>query len=81
MADDATEDDEDLGEPIAELSELREDPSPGFITRILGALRRRNLGSQLATFGWTGLGAVFVEFVKIIFSVFETDTDTRGGAD
>lgn len=74
-------DEADLGEPIRELAELEEVPSSGFVGRLFNLLRRRDLGSQLATLGWTGMGAVFVEFLKVIFSVFETKTPDSGGSD
>ena len=74
-------DEDDLGEPIHELAELEEVPSSGFVTRLFNLLRRRDLGSQLATLGWTGLGTVFIEFLKVIFAVFETNTPDREGSD
>mgnify|MGYP006908220264 CR=1 FL=1 len=81
MADDDTPDLDptDLGEPIAELRELRDDPPTGFVARFLDRLRRRDLSRQLTTLGWTGFGAVFVEFLKVIFSMFETSPRDEGG--
>jgi hypothetical protein len=75
------DDDEALGSPIGELAQFREPPSPGFVHRLLDSLRRRDLSSQLATLGWTGLGSVFVEYIKLIFSVFDANTDSRGGSE
>ena len=69
----------DLGEPIAELRELRDEPPSGFVARLLDRLRRRDLSRQLTTLGWTGFAAVFVEFLKVIFSVFETSSRDEGG--
>jgi len=71
---DATE----LGEPIAELRELAEDPPTGFLGRLLNSLRRRDLGSQLATFSWNGLGTVLLEFFQVVFSIFDTNPRDRG---
>ncbi len=84
MADDpndTTDDTDDLGEPIAELGQLAEAPSAGFLERLRRSLQRRSLGSQLASLGWSGLGAVLLEFLRMIYALFEnkpTDTD-RGG--
>lgn len=69
-------DTEDLGEPIAELRELEEIPDRGFVGRLMNSLRRRDLSSQVATLSWNGLGAVLLEFLKIMFAGFST-TDGR----
>jgi len=71
---------EDLGEPIAELRTLAEEPTPGFVFRLVNSLRRRDLSSQLATLSWIGLGAVLVEFIRMIFSFLDNPQD-RGGSD
>ena len=68
----------DLGEPIAELRELVEDPPTGFIGRLLNSLRRRDLSSQLVSFSWNGLGTVLFEFIQMIFSIFDTNPRDRG---
>ncbi|NNF13435.1 MAG: hypothetical protein HKN72_09435 [Gemmatimonadetes bacterium] len=79
MADEPAPDLEDLGEPIAELRELSHEPPPGFVARLLDRLRRRDLSRQLTTLGWTGFGAVFVEFLKLVFSAFEPSPRDEGG--
>lgn len=86
MADDEAPPDEgldpnDLGEPIAELALLEEVPSSGFVGRLINVLRRRSLSSQLATLGWTGLGEVFTEFLKMIMSSFGSTSRNEGAAD
>lgn len=75
MADD---DLEDLGEPIGELRELDEGPSSGFLGRLRNALRRRSLGSHLASLGWSGVGAVFFEFLQMIYALFQDKPTDRG---
>lgn len=75
------EDVTDLGEPIAELRELRDEPPSGFVTRLLDRLGRRDLGRQLTILGWTGFGAVFVEFLRLVFSMFETIPRDEGGTE
>lgn len=69
---------EDLGEPIDELRELAEVPSAGFIESIRRSLQRRSLGSQLASLGWSGLGAVAVEFLHMIYALFQDKPSDRG---
>ena len=83
MADEGDEMDDatvDMGEPIEELRLFEEAPSPGFLGRLLGALRRKDLSSQLATLSWTGFGVVVLEYLKMLFSIFETDPGDRGGS-
>lgn len=79
--DEVVGDDADLGEPIAELRDLEEVPSAGFLGRLRNSLRRRALGAQVATLSWTGLATVVVEFIRVIFSIFETNQRDEGGAD
>jgi len=79
VADDDAPDLDDLGEPIAELRELRDEPPSGFVARLLDRLRRRDLSRQLTTLGWTGFAAVLVEFLKLMFSMFETSPRDEGG--
>ena len=75
--DDEREGIEDLGDPVRELRELREPASPGLLARVLRSVRRRSLGAQLATLGWTALGEVFLELAKLVHALFQSDT-TRG---
>ena len=70
--------DEDLGEPIAELSGYEERPSGGFLGRVVRSLQRRTLGSQLATLTWTAMGEVFLEFLKVIHSLFQSGRPDQG---
>ena len=61
---------EELGDPIMELQELREDVSSGFMARVLSALQRRSLVGNLATMAWTASAQALLEFLEMIFSVF-----------
>lgn len=72
---------DDLGEPIAELRDFQAEPPSGFVHRLLNTLRRRDLSKQFVSMGWTGFAAVLLEFVKMIFSVFEPSPQDDGGAD
>ena len=73
--------DEDLGEPVEELRDFEIERSPGFLTRLRGALRRRDLGSQMVTLSWSGFGTVGLEFIRMLFSFTEHDPPDRGGSD
>jgi len=63
---------EDLGEPIAELRALEEDASGGFLAKVLSALHRRSLVGQMATMAWSASAQAFLEFLAMIFSVFDS---------
>ena len=71
---------EDLGEPIAELRQLAEAPSAGFLGRVRASLRRREIGSHLVSLGWSGLGTVVLEFVRMIHALFQDKPNDRGGS-
>ena len=62
---------EDLGEPIAELMELEEVVSGGFLGRVLSKLQRRSLVGHLTTMAWTASALAFFEFLGMIFSFFD----------
>ena len=62
--------DGDLGDPILELQELKEEVSSGFVARILSALQRRSLVGSLATMAWSASAQALLEFLEMIFSVF-----------
>ena len=72
---------DDLGQPIEELRAFREAPPPGFLGRVVRSLRRRSLGSQLATLSWNGIGQVVLEFLTMIFSLFESSDGDQGETD
>ena len=62
--------DGDLGDPILELQEMKEEVSSGFMTRILSALQRRSLVGNLATMAWSASAQALLEFLEMFFSVF-----------
>ena len=64
-------DEEDLGEPVAELRDLEESVSRGFLGRVLSKLQRRSLVGHLATMAWTASALAFFEFLGMIFSFFD----------
>ena len=68
----------DVGEPVAELAELRQTPTSGFLTRIRRRLQRRFLAADASEFSWFGLSFVAVEFVKLLFQFFQSNTRSEG---
>ena len=77
MADEDELPEDELGEPIRELREIEHAPSAGFVDRLSSSLRRRGLGSQLATLTWSAFGGVFLEFLSMIFSAFQPRSPTE----
>ncbi len=72
---------EDMGDPIAELHDFEEPASAGFLGRVVGSLRRRKLGSEMATLSWSGFGQVFLEFMKMVQSLFPSPGPDEGETD
>ncbi len=72
---------EDPGEPIPELKDLEVEVWPGFLSRVLSALRRRSLVNQLTTMAWSGFGEAVLEFMGMVFSLFESKRADKGGSD
>lgn len=62
----------DTGEPIAELAELTAEPRTGFLGRLWQRIDRRRLGGEFTEFGWSGLYAVFIEFLSMAMEMFKT---------
>ena len=71
------DEDVDTGEPITMLLDLAEDPVPGFVGRIRNSLQRRLLASQLADLSWFTPVLVLLEYLKVIFGVFEVGSRER----
>ncbi|MDH3207328.1 MAG: hypothetical protein OEO79_12075 [Gemmatimonadota bacterium] len=69
---------EDLGDPIDALRDHSEAVELGFVGRVVRSVRRRSLGSHLATLVWSAMGQVLVEFLEIVYSLFESHDGDRG---
>jgi len=78
MADEGPEEGEDLGEPIDALRDYDEAVDVGFVGRVMRSVRRRSLGSHLATFVWSAMGQAVLEFLDIVYSLFESRDGDRG---
>jgi hypothetical protein len=63
---------EDLGEPIDELKALEVEVSSGFLARLVSALQRRSLVGQMATLAWIASAQAILEFLSMIFSIFDS---------
>ena len=74
-------DEEDLGEPIAELENFEEAVSPALIDRVLSSVRRRRFAGHVLMFTWSAFGAVAVEFLTMVHSLFEPNKADRGDGD
>lgn len=57
------DDDDDLGEPIAELAALRVEPKRDLITAVAGSIARRNLAADLVELGSIAPVRVFIEYL------------------
>lgn len=70
------EDEEDeLGEPIAELRDLGEPMAPGFRRRLHHRIERRQLAGDVTTLFWEAPVAWTVEMLRVLFGV--TDAARR----
>ncbi|MBT8398316.1 MAG: hypothetical protein HKO65_01380 [Gemmatimonadetes bacterium] len=69
---DELRDDRDMGDPIAELRDLDEEVSAGFLGRVVSMLQRRSVVGHFATMAWTASVLAVFEFLGMIFSIFDT---------
>ena len=72
--------DEEPGPPIAELADLREEPSPRFINGVMDGINRRQTGTQFAELSWWGMTGFLMEFVRVLYRCIRPGDDTEGGA-
>lgn len=76
-----TEEDDELGPPIAPLAGLDQEPSEAFMGRVRGSIRRRQLAGEAAELSWTGMGAVLLEYLELVFGALRTGEGDREGED
>ena len=57
---------ENLGEPIRALSELRESADPGLVGRVRNSIQRRHLAADVADLSLLGLYGVFLEYLRAL---------------
>lgn len=61
---DAVPGDNEIGEPIAELAELRWDAADDFARRVSGRIERRLLAGRLLDVAWTAPLTVLLELLR-----------------
>ncbi len=57
------DDDDDLGEPIAELAALRVEPKRDLLTAVASSISRRNLAADLVELGSIAPVRVFISYL------------------
>jgi hypothetical protein len=68
----------DAGEPISQLAQLEEEPSAGFVRRLRASLGRRIASSQVASFAWNVPVLVLLEFLNMLFRLFQPKQEKGG---
>ena len=74
-------DDIDPGEPITQLTDLRQEPNPGFLNGIRGRIRRRYLAADAGELWWSGLAYILLEFVKLFTQLMQPSAGSQGDRD
>ena len=63
-------DDDEMGEPIAELKDLSLDVDAGFSRRVRGRIERRVLAGEFVWIAWLAPAMVFLELLRAPFELF-----------
>jgi len=58
----------DVGQPIEELAQLREEPSDQFPVHVLDGINRRMLTAQTMETSWVGITRVLMEYIQMLMS-------------
>ena len=78
VSNDRFADDQDAGQPIAALSALEYETSPGFLSRVRRKIYRRTAYSQLASFAWHLPRMLLVEFLQLVGDLLNPRGPTKG---
>ena len=70
-------DDDDLGSPVAELRELREEPDAGFLAQIRGSIHRRLFASDSVDFAVGVFFATLLDYLDLIVRTIFGDPTTQ----
>jgi hypothetical protein len=70
---------DDPGEPIAALAELRLPASGNFLGKVRARIHRRALASNLVDMAWSAPAQVLLEFLNILFGLLGRKDTERGG--
>ena len=66
------------GEPVEQLAELREDPSPEFIGQILDGINARQTTTQVLEIQWWGITHLLGEIADTLFRALGLREDSDG---
>lgn len=77
----AEADDIDPGEPVAQLAELGQVPTSGFLAGIRRRIQRRYLVADASELSWSGVSFLLLEFMKVFFQLFQPARDAEGDRD
>ncbi len=69
---------QDPGEPIAELRDLSHETGPDFFHRLRRRIERRSLASSFMDVVWLAPVLILVEFVGMVFQLFGGGGERRG---
>lgn len=72
--------DVDPGEPIQELADLEETPTPGFFQRLVDSIERRLLGADLIDLARRAVREFFHAYWNLVMSLLKGDEKDDGGA-
>ena len=72
------DDDDEMGEPIEALRELRQDTSPSFVIVIRKKIQRRTTASQLLSFSWQLPKIVFFELGTMLVQILNAFSIRKG---
>jgi len=70
--------DPSTGEPIAQLADYEQQHSAALIGRVRNRLHRRLTTNQLASMSWNAPGQAIVEFLDMLFSLFQPAGKKKG---
>ncbi len=66
-------DDNDIGRPLEELAELREEPGEGFFGRIHAAINRRLTAADILDLSVQGFFATFFTYLAALFQALSAN--------
>ena len=67
----------DPGPPLSELTDLAEEPSPGFLARVLDGVNRRRTAGQMMEVTWWGWTDLLLEWLRILFGALGRRDDSE----
>jgi hypothetical protein len=68
----------DLGDPVRELRELREEPAIGFVQRLRGRIQRRLFAADSVDFGLRVMFQTLMDYVDLFLAVVSGGVTRKG---